>query len=145
MLLKRHSQKIDVLKSVPLLGTLSRHHLDLIARHADEVSVPSGRVLARQGGLCREFFVVLEGRARVEQNRKRIATVRKGEMVGEMSLIDNKPRGATVTSETPMSLLVIESRAFSALLDDIPQLRKKVMVTLCERLRAANAKLAVMN
>ena len=145
MFLKRHADKIDVLKSVPLLGTMSRRHLDLIARHADEVSVPAGKVLARQGGLCREFFVVLEGRARVEQNGKKIATVRKGEMLGEMSLIDNKPRGATVTAETPMTLLVLESRSFGALLDDIPQLRKKVLVTLCERLRAANAKLAMMN
>ena len=145
MLLKHHSQKIDILKSVPLLGTLSRRHLDLIARHADEVSVPAGKVLVRQGSLCREFFVVLEGRACIEQNGKKIATVRKGEMLGEMSLIDNKPRGATVTTETPMTLLVLESRSFGALLDDIPQLRKKVLVTLCERLRAANAKLAMMN
>ena len=145
MLLKRHSQKVDVLKSVPLLGTMSRRHLDLVARHADEVSVPAGRVLARQGGLCREFFVVLEGRARVEQSGKRIAAIGKGEMLGEMSLIDNKPRGATVIAETPMTLLVIESRSFGVLLDDVPELRKKVLVTLCERLRAANAKLALMN
>ena len=145
MLLKRHSQKVDVLKSVPVLGTMSRRHLDLVARHADEVSVPAGRVLARQGGLCREFFVVLEGRARVEQSGKRIAAIGKGEMLGEMSLIDNKPRGATVIAETPMTLLVIESRSFGVLLDDVPELRKKVLVTLCERLRAANAKLALMN
>ena len=65
MLLERHSDKVGVLKSVPLLGTMSRRNLDLIARHADEVSVPAGKVLAREGGLCREFFVVLEGRARV--------------------------------------------------------------------------------
>ena len=62
-----------------------------------------------------------------------------------MSLIDNKPRGATVIAETPMTLLVIESRSFGVLLDDVPELRKKVLVTLCERLRAANAKLALMN
>jgi CRP-like cAMP-binding protein len=145
MFLTRRSDKVDVLKSVPILGGMSRRHLDLIARHADEVSVPAGKVLARQGSLCREFFVVLEGTARVEQSGKRIATVRKGEMLGEMSLIDNKPRGATVTAETPMTLLVIESRSFATLLDDVPELRKKVLVTLCERLRAANAKLAMMN
>lgn len=145
MILERHSDKIDVLKSVPLLGTMSRRHLDLIARHADEVSVRAGKVLAREGGLCREFFVVLEGRARVEQGGKKIASIGKGEVIGEMSLIDNKPRAATVIAETPMTVLVIESRSFGVLLDDVPELRKKILVTLCERLRAANAKLALMN
>jgi CRP-like cAMP-binding protein len=145
MFLKRHSDKVDVLKSVPLLGTMSRRHLDTIARYADEVTVAKGKVLAREGGLCREFFVVLEGRARIEQNGRKIATVREGEMVGEMSLIDNKPRVATVIAETPMTLLVIEARAFSTLIDEIPEVRKKLLVTLCERLRAADNKLALMN
>lgn len=145
MILERHSDKIDVLKTVPMLGTMSRRHLDLIARHVDEVSVPAGKVLAREGGLCREFFVVLEGRARVEQGGKKIANIGKGEVIGEMSLIDNKPRAATVVAETAMTVLVIESRAFGVLLDDVPELRKKILVTLCERLRAANAKLALMN
>jgi len=145
MFLKRKSDKIGVLKSVPMLGGLSKHHLDLIARHADEVSVAAGKVLARESGLCRELFIVLEGRARVEQGGRKIATVRSGEMLGEMSLIDNKPRAATVIAETPMTLLAIESRAFGSLLDEVPELRKKVLVTLCERLRAANAKLALMN
>jgi CRP-like cAMP-binding protein len=87
----------------------------------------------------------LEGRARIEQNGRKIATVREGEMVGEMSLIDNKPRVATVIAETPMTLLVIEARAFSTLIDEIPEVRKKLLVTLCERLRAADNKLALMN
>jgi CRP-like cAMP-binding protein len=145
MFLERHADKVDVLRTIPLLGSLSKKHLDLIARHADEVTVPAGKVLTRQGGLCREFFVVLEGRARVEQGGKKIATVRSGEMLGEMSLIDNKPRVATVITETPMTLLVIEARAFGTLIDEVPELRKKLLVTLCERLRAADAKLALRN
>lgn len=145
MFLRRHSDKIELLKTVPLLGTLSRRHLDLIARHADEVSVPAGKVLARQDAICREFFVVLDGRAKVEQNGKTIAVVRKGEMLGEMSLIDNKRRSATVTAETPMTLLVIEARSFATLIDEVPELRKKLLVTLCERLREADARLALMN
>jgi CRP-like cAMP-binding protein len=145
MFMKKRSDKIDVLKSVPLLGTMSRKNLDLIARHADEVSVPAGRFLARQGGVSHEFFVVLEGSARVEKDQRRIATVGQGEMIGEMSLIDNKPRAANVIAETPMTLLVIESQAFSTLLEEVPEMRRKVLVTLCERLRDADARLALMN
>jgi CRP-like cAMP-binding protein len=145
MLLRRHSQKIDVLREVPLLSTLSRKHLDLIARHADEVAVDAGKVLARQGGLGQEFFVVLEGRARVERDGKVIARLGKGDVFGEMSLLDKKPRSATVVNETPVSVLVVAAASFSELLDSVPELRRKVLVTLCERLRAADKALAARN
>jgi CRP/FNR family cyclic AMP-dependent transcriptional regulator len=145
MLLRRRSQKVDVLKKVPLLSGLSARHLDLIARHADEVKVSAGAVLAREGSLGSEFFVILDGKAQVQMDGKVMARLDAGDLVGEMSLIDQKPRSATVIAKTPMLLLVVSSRSFSALLDDVPALRKKVMVTLCERLRAVDAALAVRN
>lgn len=145
MLLRHRSQKADALKEVPLLSGLSRRHLDLIARHADEVNVEAGRVLARQGGLGLEVFLVLEGEARVEQDGRMIARVGPGEVLGEVSLIDQKPRSATVIADTPMVLLVVPSRSFAALLDEVPALRRKVMVALCERLRAADARVEARN
>jgi CRP-like cAMP-binding protein len=145
MLLKRRSQKVDVLRKVPLLSGLSAQHLDLIAKHADEVTVKEGTVLARQGSLGSELFVVLDGRAQVAADGKSMAHLEAGDLIGEMSLIDQKPRSATVTAKTQMVLLVIEARAFSALLDDVPALRKKVMITLCDRLRAVDAQLAMRN
>lgn len=145
MLLRRRSQKVDALKEVPLLSALSRRHLDLIARHADEVRVDAGKILARQGGLGLEFFLILEGRARVERDGKVIARLGRGDVFGEMSLIDQKPRSATVIGETPMVLLVVHSRSFGTLLDEVPGLRKKVLITLCERLRTADAALAARN
>jgi CRP-like cAMP-binding protein len=145
MLLKGRAEKIDALKGVPLLSSLSRQHLSLISRYADEVAVEAGRVLAREGGVGQEFFLVLEGRARVERNGRPIARLGKGAMFGEVSLIDQQPRSASVISESPMTLLVVSARSFGALLDDVPPLRRKVMVALCERLRAADAKLAARN
>ncbi len=62
-----------------------------------------------------------------------------------MSLIDGKPRSATVITEAPIVLLVIHTRSFGHLLDAIPGLQKKILVTLCERLRAADAALASLN
>ncbi len=145
MLLRRRSQKIDVLRRVPLFGGLTQRQLDLIARHADEVNVDVGTVLARQGSLGWEFFVILDGRARVDMDGKSIATLEAGDIVGEMSLIDQKPRIATVVAKTPMVLLVVPSRSFATLLDEVPALRKKVLVTLCERLRAVDSALALRN
>ena len=145
MLLRHRSQKADVLKNVPSLNSLSRRHLDLIARHADEVKVDVGQVLAQQGRLGLEFFLILEGSARVERDGRLIARLGPGDAFCEMSLIDQKPRSATVTADSPMAVLVVYAPSFRTLLDEIPALRKKVLVSLCERLRAADATLASRN
>lgn len=145
MFLPRRSDRLDVLRKVPLFSRLSRRHLDLIARHADEVRLNTGKVLARQGELGLEFLLIVDGSARVERDGKQIARLAAGDFFGEMSLIDGKPRNATVIAETPIVLLVVHKRAFSQLLDAVPGLQKKVLVTLCKRLREADAALASIN
>lgn len=138
MFFRRQSDKIDVLKRVPLFGNLSQRQLNLIAKHADEVNLPAGKVLAKQGELGLEFLLLVEGRARVQKNGKVIAHLAAGDFFGEMSLIDGKPRSATVIAETPVTLLVIHRRSFNYLLDTIPGLPRKILITLCERLRQAD-------
>ena len=145
MLLRRRSEKVDVLKKVPLLSGLSRRDLDLIARVADEVKVEKGRVLTRQGGLGMEFLLLLEGSARVERDGKVIARLGPGDFFGEMSLIDGKPRSATVIADSPSALLAVQARSFRTLLDTVPGLQKKVLIALCGRLRATDASLALVN
>jgi len=145
MLLRRRSDKADVLKKVPLFNGLTRHHLDLVAREADEVKADAGSVLTRQGGLGREFLLILDGGGRVEREGKLIARLGPGDFFGEMSLIDGMPRSATVIAESPTALLVIEARSFRKLLDAVPGLQRKLLITLCARLRAADAGLASRN
>ncbi len=145
ILAKRRSEKVEALGKIPLFSGFSRRYLNLIARHVDEVRVEKGRLLARQGGLAREGFLVVDGQARADRDGKLIARLGPGDFFGEMSLIDGKPRSATVSAETPMVLLVIEARSFSALLGDAPPLQRKILVTLCERLRDADAVLATRN
>jgi CRP-like cAMP-binding protein len=145
MLLRRRSDKADALRKVPLFNGLSRRHLDLIAREADEVKEDAGSVLTRQGGLGREFLLMLEGGARVERDGKVIARLGPGDFFGEMSLIDGMPRSATVIAESPSVLLAIEARCFRKLLDTVPGLQRKLLITLCARLRAADASLASKN
>jgi CRP-like cAMP-binding protein len=145
MLLKRRSDRVDVLKKVPLFSELSRRHLDHIAREADEVKEKKGAVLTRQGGLGREFLLILEGAARVERDGTAIARLGPGDFFGEMSLIDGMPRSASVIAESPSVLLVIEARSFQKLLDTVPGLQRKLLATLSARLRAADVRLASIN
>lgn len=141
----RRSDRLDALAKVPLFSGLSRRHLGMIARHADEVKLDAGKVLARQGEHGLEFLLIVDGDARVERNGKVIGRLTAGDFFGEMSLIDGKPRTATVIAETPVVLLVVHRRAFGHMLDTVPGLQKNVLLTLCERLREADAILASIN
>ncbi len=139
------SGKIALLANVELFRGMSRRELGLVARAADEVSVRPERLLTRQGGLGREFLLIVEGSARVERDGRIIARLGPGDFFGEMSLIDGKPRSATVITEAPTRLLVVHTQAFRYLLDNMPGLRRKIFDTLCGRLREADAALACRN
>ena len=145
MFLSRRPDRIDWLKKVPLFSGLSRRDLDLVARQTDVVRAHGGKVLTRQGTLGEEFLLIVDGSARVERNGTVIARLDAGDFFGEMSLIDGKPRSASVIAESPITLLVVESRSLRSLLDGVPGLRRKISVTLCERLRRADAGLAARN
>ncbi len=142
MFLRRRSDKVDVLKKVPLLSHLSQRHLNRIATLGSERTRDAGKILAQQGTPGLEFFLLLEGRARVERDGKILARLSPGDCFGEMSLLDYQLRSATVIAETPVVLLIIHTRSFHRLLDEAPGLQKKLLVTLSERLREADAALA---
>ena len=137
MLLRRSSQKIDLLKKVPLFSNLSQRHLGEIAKHADQVQVERERVLAHEGKKGWEFIFVVDGKARVEKDGKFIRQLSGGDFFGEISLIDGEPRTATVIAETDMTLLIVHKTSFDHLIDTIPGLQKKMVVSLCEYLRRA--------
>lgn len=137
MLLHRRSQKIDLLKKVPLFSNLSKRHLNEIGKHADQVSIKAGNVLAQQGRTGREFVFIVEGKAHVKKDGKVISHLSSGDFFGEISLIDGEPQTATVIAETDMTILLVHSSSFDHLLDTIPGLQKKIMVSLCKYLRRA--------
>lgn len=137
MLLRRSSQKVDFLKKVPLFNNLSQRHLKEIAKHADQVQVEKGRVLVQQGKTGWEFIFIVEGKARVEKNGKVIRQLTGGDFFGEISLIDGEPRTSSVIADTDMTLLIVHKPSFDHLLEAIPGLQKKVLVSLCQYLRRA--------
>jgi CRP/FNR family transcriptional regulator, cyclic AMP receptor protein len=137
MLLRRSSQKMDLLKKVPMFGNLSQRYLREIGRHADQVKVEEGRVLAQQEKKGWEFIFIVDGKARVEKDGKIIRQLSEGDFFGEISLIDGEPRTATVTADTDMTLLIVNKTSFDHLLDKIPGLQRKILIALCKYLRNA--------
>jgi CRP/FNR family transcriptional regulator, cyclic AMP receptor protein len=128
------NQKVELIKRVPLFASCSRNELAQIAQIADEIDLPQGKELIRQGSRGREFFVLLEGEADVSQDGRTINQLGTGDFFGEIALVSDSPRTATVTATSPVRALVITDRSFHRLLDEQPEIQRKVLVELAERL-----------
>ena len=133
MRLGRNS-KIDLIKGVPLFASASKQELGEIASIADEIDLPEGKVLIKEGDTGREFFVLIEGTAEVTRGGRKVASIGPGDFFGEIALISRTPRNATITTTSPVRALVITDRAFRQLLDHSPQIQIGVLSALAERL-----------
>jgi CRP/FNR family cyclic AMP-dependent transcriptional regulator len=134
---KGRDAKLDLLGNVRLFSTCNKRELARIASLVDEVEAPKGKVLVRQGDTGQECFVIAEGRAKATMRGKGTAMLGPGSFFGEMSLLDQGPRSATISAETDMRLLVLGSREFSALVNEVPVVAVRIMRGLAERLRDA--------
>jgi CRP/FNR family transcriptional regulator, cyclic AMP receptor protein len=128
---------VELLADVRLFSTCNKRELARIASLADEVDAPKGKVIVRQGDPGRECFVITDGKARATIRGKGSTVLGPGSFFGEMSLLDQGPRSATVTAETNMHLLVLGSREFSSLVNEVPAVAVRMMRGLAERLREA--------
>jgi CRP-like cAMP-binding protein len=128
--------RIDRLRSVPLFGGCTDKELAFIASRADEVDISAGKVLTEKGKSGGDFFIILEGRAEVDAaERKR--TLGPGDFFGEIALIDNGPRTATVKATTAMRCLVLGHSQFRDVLHQNGEIAVKILRAVTERLRAA--------
>jgi len=126
---------VRLLGDVALFRLCTRRELDRIASLAEEIEAPEGKVLTREGEPGWEFFVVAEGHATAHRGSRKVATIGPGSFFGEMSLLDEGPRSATVTADTDMHLLVLSSRSFSQLIDEVPAVARRILRGMAERLR----------
>ena len=129
--------KIERLSQAQIFSACNKRELAKIAALSDEVEVPAGRVLIREGDFGHEFFVIESGTAKATIRGRKGGTMGPGECFGEMALLHRAPRSATVTAESDMHLLVLNSREFSTLMDDVPSVARKVLAAVAERLRDA--------
>jgi CRP-like cAMP-binding protein len=136
--MKRRDRIIEQLRVIPGLQHQPDRSLAALARLVDEVEVPPGKQLTRQGAGAHEVFVVLEGEADVFVDEELIATVGPGEFIGEMAMLDVAPRSATVRARSLMRLLVIGPEAFGTFIDH-GGVTSSMAIQLAQRLRRADA------
>ena len=110
--------------------------LDRVAQLADDVEVEAGELLIDQGRVGQECFVIESGQAEVFVGEEHLVTVGPGSMVGEMALIDRRPRTATVVATTSMALLAFDTKAFQKLLSEMPKAEERVHALLAARIKA---------
>ena len=138
-MLKNKSEKIELLEKLPLFDGLTRKQVEHVGRLADLITVPAGRRLATAGEYGGELIVIVEGHVSVTLGRRRPVRLGPGEFFGEMSLVDGKPRSATVEAESDLLVLVVGQRAFSSLVEVSPMLALRIMQVLARRLRATES------
>ena len=126
--------KIELLKKVPLFAGCSRPELRELALVADEIDLRDGRTLVREGGGGREFFVLVDGTVRVSRKGRKLSDLGPGDWFGEIALLTNTPRTATVTATSPLRVLVITDRAFRRVVEAMPTIALKDLATVGERL-----------
>jgi CRP-like cAMP-binding protein len=130
----RSATKVDLIARVPLFAGLSKSELGKVASIADEIDLPADKALIREGERGREFFVLLEGEAEVTRKGKKLATRSSGDFFGEIALVSNLARIATVKTSKPVRALVIRDVDFQALLRRTPAVAVKVLQAVADRL-----------
>lgn len=129
-------QKLSLLANVPLLAGLDRKSLEQVARLADEVDLPAGRVVAQQGSSADEFFVIIDGTVSVERDGQHLRDMGPGDFFGELAMLGKIPRTATVTCTSPCRLLVVGHREFNSLLASYPTVQGAVLHAVAQRIAA---------
>jgi CRP/FNR family cyclic AMP-dependent transcriptional regulator len=126
--------KIDLLKRVPLFAGCSKTELRELALVADELDLREGRTLVREGQPGREFFVLVDGSVRVSRKGRKLSELGPGDFFGEIALLTDTPRTATVTATSPIRVLVLTNRAFRRVVEAMPSIALKVLSTVGQRL-----------
>lgn len=130
----RRDAKVELLKKVPLFADCSKTELRALAKTADELDLREGTVMTREGRPGREFFVLVDGSALVTKKGKKVADLAGGDWFGEIALLTDTPRTATVTATSAVDVLVITDRRFKTVVETMPSIALKVLSSVSERL-----------
>jgi CRP-like cAMP-binding protein len=125
------------LQDVALFSSLSKKDRERLSQWVEEIDVPAGEVLAREGTFAHEFFVIEDGSAIVTQGGERIAELGPGDFFGEIGLLETERRTATVVAETPLVAVVMFKREFKQMERQLPAVAAQVRAAIAERLAAS--------
>jgi CRP-like cAMP-binding protein len=128
------NRKVELLKKAPLFSGCSKKELEQVAMVADEIDFRAGKTLIKEGSPGREFFVLVDGTAEIRRKGRKIDSAGPGDFFGEMALLTDHPRNATVTTTSDVDALVVTARSFRALVESYPLIALKVMRAVADRL-----------
>jgi CRP/FNR family cyclic AMP-dependent transcriptional regulator len=131
----RRDAKIELLRKVPLFERVPRKELARVAALASEVTYAQGVALMQEGSRDDGFFILLQGEVDVRHGPQLLQTLGRGQFFGEIALLADVPRTATVTTGTPVEALRISRADFKRLLRDSPSLALRVLEELAYRLQ----------
>jgi CRP/FNR family transcriptional regulator, cyclic AMP receptor protein len=123
------------LRAIPLFAGLRKKERRSVAQQADEVDVEAGRKLVREGEFAYEFFAIEEGTAEVRRGDQYLAELGPGDFFGEMGLIGNVARNASVIATTPLTVMVLTGQAFRHIERELPEVSKQIRKAIEERCR----------
>jgi CRP/FNR family transcriptional regulator, cyclic AMP receptor protein len=138
--MKTHTEHDSTLAAVPILAGLSKRQRSKLHDGSRIVQHPAGKAVAAEGQGALALHVVLNGTATVTVGGHEKRTLTIGDHFGEISLIDGKPRSATVTATEPLTTLAVPYQVFQSLLDEDPTCARGLLTILCARLREAEAR-----
>ncbi len=121
------------LKQIPLFAKLSDQERRRAAQWADEVDVPAGERLVNQGAFAHEFFVITEGTAEVTKDDERLVELGPGDFFGEMALLEDERRTASVVAKTPMRVVVMFGRDFRTMEHEMPNVAHEIRKEMSAR------------
>jgi CRP/FNR family cyclic AMP-dependent transcriptional regulator len=123
----------DRLKGIPLFSGLSRKERRALAPRADEVDLEQGRALVREGEWAYEFFAIEEGTVEVRRADQLLAELGPGDFFGEMALIGDTRRNATVVATSPVKVIVMTAQAFRQTARELPEVATQIRAAVEER------------
>jgi CRP-like cAMP-binding protein len=123
------------LQAIPLFAGLGKKERRSVAQQADEVDVEAGRYLVREGEFAYEFFAIEEGTADVRRGEQYLAELGPGDFFGEMGLIGNVTRNASVIATSPLTVMVLTGSAFRHIERELPAVSKQIRKAIEERCR----------
>lgn len=126
---------VEALRQVPFFKGMSDKALARVAEIAKEVSHPAGKTVVEEDHSAVGFHMIRSGHADATQGGAVVSTMGPGDYFGEMSLIDGKPRSASVVATTDLRTLAIPAWNFNRLLDENPDMMRALLVALSERIR----------
>jgi CRP-like cAMP-binding protein len=133
-------RKLEHLAKVKMFSSLNRRELARVSKAANVVSVKSGTEIVTAGTMGQEFYMILSGKAAVRRSGRKVAELGPSDYFGEMALLDSGPRSATVVADGDVTLVVIGQREFMGVLDETPEVARKLLVSMSARLREADTK-----